>query len=354
MKRRRKSKKAQPSQNQRNNARLEEAARELTQVRLVNDGTLQGLPRDVLGLIFSYLPTQKDALSFSLANRRLRQIHNERLIRKYGLISEPQRKEAFATQQKEIDCLLNNEANILSKNKHDPLLIACFKRLAQSKDAKLTDMTHFCFNEEILNKLNETIIRNRIDQDSYKLECSYCHLTRFPSVLLTDPTLSGYWSRLNSLFLNNNRLASLPAELGQLSELNLLNLDHNQLTTLPSEIGQLSLLNHLCISYNQFSTLPQEIGQLSSLEVLSIDHNQLIVLPSEIGQLEKLYLLQISHNQLTELPDNIKEENLFFDFVSIVIDGRSNHATKAEILATQTPPQLAQEPSPKRNRLLQQ
>ncbi|MBS0287620.1 MAG: leucine-rich repeat domain-containing protein [Proteobacteria bacterium] len=337
MKRRSKSAKVKSSPNQRNNARLEEATRQLTQVTLVYDGTLQGLPRDVLGLFFSRLPTQKDRRSFANAHPRLRQIHSEWLESRFGLANDQQRRAAFAAQQREMDYFLNNEDVILtenavyysikndarfSDNRNDPLLISCFKRLAKIKDEELRrivsqtgffDMRLFEVREEILNELNGRIIRNRIDESSIILDCDNCRLTRFPGSLLTDPTLRVYWSKLIALDINTNQLTALPPEIGRLAVLSILRLENNQLTA-----------------------LPPEIVQLKKLTMLELSHNQLTALPPEIEQHGSLILLGVNYNRLTKLPDIIREEN------------------KAEVLATQTPPQVEQEASPKRSRLLQQ
>ena len=50
---------------------------------------------------------------------------------------------------------------------------------------------------------------------------------------------------LNALYLYNNQLITLPAEIGQLTNLQELSLHNNQITTLPAEIGQLTNLQYL-------------------------------------------------------------------------------------------------------------
>ena len=47
------------------------------------------------------------------------------------------------------------------------------------------------------------------------------------------------------MYLNNNQLTSLPAEIGQLTSLTELYLSDNQLTSVPAEIGQLTSLKEL-------------------------------------------------------------------------------------------------------------
>jgi leucine-rich repeat protein SHOC2 len=60
------------------------------------------------------------------------------------------------------------------------------------------------------------------------------------------------------LFLNDNQLTSLPAELGTLTALRVLNLNENQLTSLPAELGTLTALTMLLLCGNQLTSLPAE------------------------------------------------------------------------------------------------
>jgi Leucine-rich repeat (LRR) protein len=51
--------------------------------------------------------------------------------------------------------------------------------------------------------------------------------------------------QLEVLFLNGNKLASLPVEVGRLINLRKVNLSSNQLKDLPATIGLWKALNHL-------------------------------------------------------------------------------------------------------------
>ena len=46
----------------------------------------------------------------------------------------------------------------------------------------------------------------------------------------------------NGLYLNDNQLVTVPAELGQLHALQRLDLNHNKLVTVPAELRQLPIL----------------------------------------------------------------------------------------------------------------
>jgi hypothetical protein len=84
------------------------------------------------------------------------------------------------------------------------------------------------------------------------------------------------------LSLADNKLQSLPAEIGQLNKLQSLYLHNNQLQSLPVEIGQLKELQSLDLYNNQLQSLPQEIGQLKKLESLYLQNNPLQSLPSSL------------------------------------------------------------------------
>ena len=69
-------------------------------------------------------------------------------------------------------------------------------------------------------------------------------------------------SNLQSLYLDDNQLLSLPPEIGQLKKLHWLHLDGNPISALPLEIGQLSQLYTLTTPPMTFP--PLEIQQLGT------------------------------------------------------------------------------------------
>ena len=72
-------------------------------------------------------------------------------------------------------------------------------------------------------------------------------------------------------------------------------LGENQLTSLPAEIGQLTSLQGLFLWGNQLTSLPAEIRQLTSLRVLDLSGNQLASVPAEIGQLTAMTIIPQLH-----------------------------------------------------------
>jgi CCR4-NOT transcription complex subunit 6 len=78
---------------------------------------------------------------------------------------------------------------------------------------------------------------------------------------------------LDKLYINHNKLLTLPSAIGRLKLLSLLDASGNQLTELPPELGMLTNLKNLYLFDNQLTTLPNELGSLYHLEVLGIEGN---------------------------------------------------------------------------------
>ncbi|XP_025898638.1 leucine-rich repeat and calponin homology domain-containing protein 1 isoform X2 [Nothoprocta perdicaria] len=105
---------------------------------------------------------------------------------------------------------------------------------------------------------------------------------------------------LTYLNLSRNQLSSLPACLCSLP-LKVLIASNNKLGSLPEEIGQLKQLMELDVSCNEITALPQQIGQLKSLKELNIRRNYLEVLPQELVQLP-LVKFDFSCNKVLVIP----------------------------------------------------
>lgn len=108
----------------------------------------------------------------------------------------------------------------------------------------------------------------------------------------------GYLQNLKVLNLCNNRLTSLPSELGLLNKLQTLNLGLNQLEALPASIGALEELRHIGLSDNRFTRFPGCLLKLKKLESIKMDRNPIIAekIPTEkpVSISESFYLVKES------------------------------------------------------------
>jgi Leucine-rich repeat (LRR) protein len=116
-------------------------------------------------------------------------------------------------------------------------------------------------------------------------------LTEFPREILSQ-------RGVKKLILSNNRIKSLPAEIGELADLEELYLDANKLTgALPAEIRKMPKLRILDAHDNGLTGIPAEIGQLKNLRIVNFSGNKIDTMPNEIGNIKgNLEVLNISGN----------------------------------------------------------
>ncbi|XP_075058500.1 DISP complex protein LRCH3 isoform X9 [Mixophyes fleayi] len=115
-----------------------------------------------------------------------------------------------------------------------------------------------------------------------------------------------HYVSLESLNLYQNCIRYVPEATLNLQALTFLNLSRNQLTSLPGHLCSLPL-KVLIASNNKLDSLPEEIGLLRHLTELDVSCNEIQALPTQIGKLESLRDLNIRRNHLVQLPEELAE-----------------------------------------------
>ncbi|KAK3579436.1 hypothetical protein CHS0354_028235 [Potamilus streckersoni] len=107
---------------------------------------------------------------------------------------------------------------------------------------------------------------------------------------------------LTSLYLNDNNLSKLPADISRLSHLTYLDLSSNKLRSLPGELGELVNLRELLLNYNQLRVLPFELGKLFNLQTLGLMGNplnmEIMKLYNEVNGVQKLLSFLLDNLQI--------------------------------------------------------
>jgi internalin A len=122
---------------------------------------------------------------------------------------------------------------------------------------------------------------------------------------------------LVSLYLDNNLLDHFPPGVFPLlKNLRNLALHGNLLTYIPSDIGELQLMEECRLDNNKLESLPEEIGNCVSLVLLHIPGNiTLTMLPSSLGNLSKLHHILMDGVSVAALPVTMHKCNAL-EFVS--------------------------------------
>ncbi|NWX91276.1 LRCH3 protein, partial [Nothoprocta pentlandii] len=144
--------------------------------------------------------------------------------------------------------------------------------------------------------------RNRLSE----LPSEACHFVSLESLNLYQnciryiPEAILNLQSLTFLNISRNQLSTLPVHLCNLP-LKVLIAGNNKLVSIPEEIGQLRQLTELDVSCNEIQTIPPQIGNLECLRDLNVRRNNLVRLPEELAELP-LIRLDISCNKITTIP----------------------------------------------------
>lgn len=109
-------------------------------------------------------------------------------------------------------------------------------------------------------------------------------------------------TRLEVLFASDNLFTELPAVLGRCERLSMIGFKANRIEQVPAE-SLPPRLRWLILTDNRLQTLPEQLGDCRMLQKLMLAGNRLHSLPASLANCKQLELLRISANRLPGLPD---------------------------------------------------
>ncbi|XP_060226236.1 DISP complex protein LRCH3 isoform X3 [Meriones unguiculatus] len=150
---------------------------------------------------------------------------------------------------------------------------------------KLREFPRGAANHDLTDTTRADLSRNRLSE----IPMEVCHFVS-----------------LESLNLYQNCIRYIPEAILNLQALTVLNISRNQLSTLPVHLCNLPL-KVLIASNNKLVSLPEEIGHLRHLTELDVSCNEIQTVPSQIGNLEALRDFNVRRNHLVHLPEELAE-----------------------------------------------
>ncbi|XP_041898615.1 DISP complex protein LRCH3 isoform X6 [Corvus kubaryi] len=157
-------------------------------------------------------------------------------------------------------------------------------------------------NHDLSDTTQADLSRNRLSE----LPAEACHFVSLETLNLYQnciryiPEAVLNLQSLTFLNISRNQLSILPVHLCSLP-LKVLIASNNKLVSIPEEIGRLRQLTELDVSCNELQTIPPQIGNLESLRDLNVRRNNLVRLPEELAELP-LIRLDFSCNKITTIP----------------------------------------------------
>ncbi|KAM4693289.1 DISP complex protein LRCH3 isoform 1-T1 [Discoglossus pictus] len=167
---------------------------------------------------------------------------------------------------------------------------------------KLRDFPRSAARQDLSDTTQADLSRNRLSEIPAEI-CLYVSLESlnlYQNCIRYVPEATLNLQALTFLNISRNQLTLLPGYLCSLP-LKVLIASNNKLDSLPEEIGSLRYLTELDVSCNEIQTIPTHIGKLESLRDLNIRRNHLLQLPEELAELP-LVRLDFSCNKITRIP----------------------------------------------------
>jgi Leucine-rich repeat (LRR) protein len=126
-----------------------------------------------------------------------------------------------------------------------------------------------------------------VSSDSvYRLDLSKQKLETLPSEIFN-------FTNLRELYLNRNKLTSLPKAFMKFNHLEVLDLSKNKFETFPTQLCSVVSIKQLFLGRNNIQYIPECIGQLENLEILDLWLNPIDHLPQSISKLKKLKVIDL-------------------------------------------------------------
>ncbi|XP_012332040.1 DISP complex protein LRCH3 isoform X9 [Aotus nancymaae] len=167
---------------------------------------------------------------------------------------------------------------------------------------KLREFPRGAGNHDLTDTTRADLSRNRLSE----IPIEACHFVSLENLNLYQnciryiPEAILNLQALTFLNISRNQLSTLPVHLCNLP-LKVLIASNNKLVSLPEEIGHLRHLMELDVSCNEIQTIPSQIGNLEALRDLNVRRNHLVHLPEELAELP-LIRLDFSCNKITVIP----------------------------------------------------
>ncbi|XP_070262522.1 DISP complex protein LRCH3 isoform X6 [Myotis yumanensis] len=167
---------------------------------------------------------------------------------------------------------------------------------------KLREFPRGAANHDLTDTTRADLSRNRLSE----IPIETCHFVSLENLNLYQnciryiPEAILNLQALTFLNISRNQLSTLPVHLCNLP-LKVLIASNNKLVSLPEEIGHLRHLTELDVSCNEIQTIPSQIGNLEALRDLNLRRNHLVRLPEELAELP-LIRLDFSCNKITAIP----------------------------------------------------
>ncbi|XP_024610523.1 leucine-rich repeat and calponin homology domain-containing protein 3 isoform X6 [Neophocaena asiaeorientalis asiaeorientalis] len=167
---------------------------------------------------------------------------------------------------------------------------------------KLREFPRGAANHDLTDTTRADLSRNRLSE----IPIEACHFVSLENLNLYQnciryiPEAILNLQALTFLNISRNQMSTLPVHLCDLP-LKVLIASNNKLVSLPEEIGHLRHLTELDVSCNEIQTIPSQIGNLEALRDLNVRRNHLVRLPEELAELP-LIRLDFSCNKITTIP----------------------------------------------------